>query len=73
MAQASRPLLVVVALAFVIVAGYLLIGRPQADPPERSHTPFAPVQSIQQAQDAAAISAEANRRLEQAAEQAGAP
>ena len=49
MAQASRPLLVFVALAFVLVAAWLLVGQPQPTPPDRSNTLLAPLQSIQPA------------------------
>ena len=69
MTQASRPLLALVALAFVLVAAWLLVAQPQPEPPARSHTPFAPLQSIQPAQDASAVSDAANRRLQAAGDQ----
>jgi len=62
-----------VALAFVLVAAWLLVGQPQPTPPDRSNTPLAPMQSIQPAQDASAVSDEANRRLQAAGDQVGAP
>ena len=73
MTHASRPLLVLAVVAFALVAAWLLVGQPQPQPPARSHTPVAPVQKIQQAQDASAMSDAANARLQAAGDQAGAP
>jgi hypothetical protein len=73
MAQASRPLLVIVVVAFALVGVWLLVGQPQAHPPARSHTPLAPLQAIQPARDASAVSDAANAALQAAGDQAGAP
>jgi hypothetical protein len=73
MHEASRPLLAFVALAAVLVAAWLLVGQPQPKPPPRSATPFAPIQSIQRAQDASTVSDDANRRLQAAGDQVDAP
>jgi hypothetical protein len=73
MAQASRPLIALVAVTFALVAMWLLVGQPQPHPPAQSHTPFAPIQQIQQARDASAVSDAANARLQAAGAQAGAP
>lgn len=71
MAQASRPLIAVVA--FVLVAAYLLIAQPTAQPPDRSKTPFAPVQAIQPAEDVSAASDAANQQRQAAADAVDAP
>jgi hypothetical protein len=73
MHEASRSFVVFVVLAFVLVAGWLLVGQPQPKSPDRSATPFAPIESIQPARDASSVSDEANRRLQAAGDQAGAP
>jgi hypothetical protein len=73
MAQASRPLIAVVVVAFVLVAAYLLVATPAPKPPDRSKTPFAPIEAIQPAQDASAASEEANRRLQAAGDAVEAP
>jgi len=73
MAQASRPLLAVVTVAFVLVTAWLLIGQPEPQPPARSNTPFAPLQAVPRAQDASAASDAANARLQAAGEQVAAP
>jgi len=73
MAQASRPLLAFVALAFVLVATWLLVAQPNPQPVDRSKTPLAPVEAIQPAQDASAVSDEANRRLQAAGDLVDAP
>jgi hypothetical protein len=74
-AQASRPLLAIVVIAFVLVTVWLLVGqpRPQPQPPARSNTPFAPLQAVPRAQDASAASDAANARLQAAGEQVAAP
>ena len=73
MAQASRPLIAVVVLAFVLVAAYLLVAPPKPQPPDRSQTPFAPVQAIDQARDAPATSDAANQQRQAAADAVDAP
>jgi len=73
MAQASRPLIIVVVIAFALVAGWLLIGQPQPQPPARSHTPLAPLQAVPRAQDASAVSDAANARLQAAGDAVDAP
>jgi len=73
MAQASRQLIAVVVVAFVLVAAYLLVAQPTPDAPDRSKTPLAPIEAIQPARDASATSDEANRRLQAAGDAVGAP
>jgi len=73
MAQASRPLIIVVVIACALVAGWLLIGQPQPQPPARSHTPLAPLQAVPHAQDASAVSDAANARLQAAGDAVDAP
>ena len=73
MAQASRPLIAFVVLAFVLVAAYLLVAQPGPQPPERSKTPFAPIEAIQQAEEVSAASDAANAQRQAAADAAGAP
>ena len=74
MAQASRPLIIVVVIAFALVAGWLLIGQPQPQPPARSHTPLvAPLQAVERAHGAAAASDAANARLQADGAQVQAP
>ncbi|MEA2194084.1 MAG: hypothetical protein QOG42_518 [Solirubrobacteraceae bacterium] len=73
MAPASRSLLVAVVIAFALVAGWLLVGQPQPQPPARSHTPFAPLQAVQQAKDVSAASDAANAQLQAAGDRAAAP
>jgi hypothetical protein len=73
MAQASRPLLAVVAVAFALVAMWLLVGQPQPQPPARSHTPLAPLQAIPKARDASAASDAANAQLQAAGAQVDSP
>ena len=52
MADASRSLIAVVVVAFVLVTMYLLVAQPTPQPVDRSKTPLAPIQAIQQAEDA---------------------
>ncbi len=76
MAQASRPLIAVVVVAFALVAVWLLVGQPQSatvQPPARSNTPFAPLRAVQQAQDASAASDAANSQLQAAGAAADTP
>ena len=73
MAQASRPLLAVVVVAFVLVAAYLFAAQPAPQPPDRSNTPLAPIEAIQPARDVSAASDEANRLRQQAADAVDAP
>ncbi|HEV2776379.1 MAG TPA: hypothetical protein VGV90_12365 [Solirubrobacteraceae bacterium] len=73
MAQASRPLIAVVVLAFVLVTAYLLTAHPAPQPPERSKTPFAPLETIDRARDASAASDAANQAREAAADAVDAP
>jgi hypothetical protein len=73
MAQASRPLIAVVIVAFALVAMWLLVGQPEPAPPARSHTPFAPLQAVQRAQGASAASDAANARLQAAGARADTP
>jgi hypothetical protein len=73
MAQASRPLIAFVALAFVLVAAYLLVAQPTPQPPERSKTPFAPIDAIQSANDVSAASDAANAQRQAAADAVDAP
>ena len=73
MAEASRPLLAVVLVAFVLVAAYLLVAQPDPQPVDRSKTPLAPIEAIQPAQDVSAASDEANRRLQAAGDQVDGP
>ena len=73
MAQASRPLIALVVVAFALVAVWLLMGQPQAQQPARSNTPLAPLQAVQQAQDASAASDAANAQLQAAGAVADTP
>ena len=73
MAQASRPLLAVVVLAFVLVTAYLLVAQPTPQPPARSHTPFAPIEAIDGARDASTASDAANQARQAAADAVDAP
>jgi len=73
MAQASRPLIAIVVLAFVLVALYLLVAQPKPQPPERSKTPFAPIEAIQPANDVSAASDAANAQRQAAADAVEAP
>jgi hypothetical protein len=73
MAQASRPLIAFVVLAFVLVAAYLLVAQPSPQPPERSKTPFAPIDAIQRADDVSAASDAANAQRQAAADAVDAP
>jgi hypothetical protein len=73
MAEASRPLIAIVVVAFVLVAMYLLVAQPQPQPPARSQTPFAPIEKIEQARDASAVSDAANAQLQAAQNAADAP
>ena len=73
MAQASRPLMAFVVLAFVLVAAYLLVAQPEPQPPERSKTPFAPIDAIRQAEDVSAASDAVNAQREAAADAVDAP
>jgi len=62
-----------VVIAFALVAGWLLIGQPQPQPPARSHTPLAPLQAFERAHGAAAASDAANARLQADGAQVQAP
>ena len=73
MTQASRPLLAVVVVAFVLVTAYLLVSQPSPQPPKRSHTPLAPIESIDRARDVSAASEAANRARQAAADAVDAP
>ena len=73
MAQASRPLLAVVLVAFVLVAAYLLVAQPTPQPPARSHTPLAPIESIDRARDVSAASDAANAQQQAALDAVDAP
>ena len=59
-----RPLLILIVGAVLLVGALLLAPRPK--PPAVSNTPLAPVQAIQQAKDAAALSDAANARIQAA-------
>ncbi len=69
MADASRSLIALVVVAFVLVAMWLLVGQPAPPAPKRSQTPFAPVQAIQQAEDVSAASDAVNAQRQAAADQ----
>jgi hypothetical protein len=69
MAAISRPLLALVVALLLGVAMWLAVPRP--GPVAVRHTPLAPTQQIQKAQDASALSDATNARLQAAAEQAG--
>ena len=73
MTQASRPLIAFAVLAFVLVAAYLLIAQPTPQPPDRSKTPFAPIETIDGARDASAASDAANQARQAAADAVDAP
>jgi hypothetical protein len=76
MAYASRSLIVLVVLSALLVSAWLIVGQPappQAAPPQRSHTPFAPIDAIGKARDAAATSDAANARVQALSDQAGTP
>jgi hypothetical protein len=73
MTQSSRPLLVVVLVAFVLVTAYLLVAQPRARPPARSHTPYAPIEAIDGARDASSASDAANQARQAAADAVDAP
>ena len=73
MAQASRPLLAVVLVAFVLVTAYLLVAQPRPQPPTRSHTPFAPIEAIDDARGASSASDAANQARQAAGDAVDAP
>lgn len=58
----TRPLLILVIGAVLLVGGLLIAPRPK--PPAVSQSPLAPVQAIEQAKDAAALSDAANARIQ---------
>jgi len=66
-------LIAFVVLAFVLVTAYLLVAQPTPRPPDRSQTPFAPVQAIEQARDVSAASDAVNQQRQSAADQVDAP
>jgi len=73
MAQASRPLIAVLIVAFLLVAAYLIVAQPTPQPPNGSQTPLAPIEAIQPARDVSAASDAANAQRQAAADAVDAP
>jgi hypothetical protein len=71
MAHYARPFLILVVASVLLVGGLLFMPRPKQ--PAISHTPLAPIQAIQKAQDASTLSDAANARLQAAGDQAVSP
>lgn len=69
MAEFKRPLLIL--LTGIVLLALLIVAMPRPHPVAVRDTPLAPTQQLRKADDASAISDAANRRLQQAAEQAG--
>jgi len=70
MAQASRPLLLVVVVSVVLLAVWLLVSQPvpaersQAPAQRSSQSPLAPLGAIERARGASTASDAANARIE---------
>ena len=76
MAHASRSLIVLVVLSAMLVSAWLIVGQPAAPhpvSPPRSQTPFAPIDAIGKARDAAAPSDAANSGVQALSDQTGTP
>ena len=75
-AHASRSLIVLVVLSALLVSAWLIVGQPAAPqpaPPQRSHTPLAPIDAIGKARDAASASDDANAQVQALSDQPGSP
>ncbi|HEX4364118.1 MAG TPA: hypothetical protein VHZ75_06160 [Solirubrobacteraceae bacterium] len=71
MAHYARPFLILAVASVLLVCGLLFMPHPK--PPAVSHTPLAPIEAIQKAHDASALSDAANARLQAAGDQAVSP